>query len=317
MRNAMLDGMLGLTIGDALGDPVQFMSRKQVQKRGLVTGMEEGGPFGTPAGTWTDDSSLALATLDSLVRKPQVDLTDIAQNYYEWLYNGKFTPFGHSFDIGRTCMQAIQRFGRTHSPLNCGITGEYANGNGALMRILPTSVFFALRVLDGRMGLDEAVRGVESIAAITHNHHRTNMICGLHFFLTKAILSEEGALARRMQSGFDEGFAYYDQRDEIREEEIDCLRNEAEFAKTPEDAIRAGGYVVDAFKAACWSLHGTASFRDALLKAVNLGDDSDTVGAITGGLAGLYYGHEGIPGEWLDKLQRREWIEEMCKKVQL
>ena len=91
------------------------------------------------------------------------------------------------------------------------------------------------------------------------------------------------------------------------------LRDLKEFAAVPEDAIKSTGYVVDSIEAAVWSLIRTDSFKDALLTAVNLGDDADTVGAIAGGLAALYYGYDEIPEEWLAVIQRRDWIEELCK----
>ena len=148
----------------------------------------------------------------------------------------------------------------------------------------------------------------------------SNTACGLYYFMAAAILKGEGSLIDRLQAGLDEGFAFYETymdgldlpfEDYLEEKKnlncYDRLRVLYTFADLPSDAIRGTGYVVDALEAAVWSLVTTADFESALLKAVNLGDDTDTVAAIAGGLAGLYY--QSIPSDWIAALQRREWIE--------
>ena len=135
--------------------------------------------------------------------------------------------------------------------------------------------------------------------------------------MIREILEGTGSLAERLQAGLDKGFGYYD-RDPAKAEELKYygrLRDLETFAQVPAEAIRSSGYVVDTLEAAVWSLVTTDSFQEALLKAVNLGRDTDTVGAIAGGLAGLYYGYEAIPTEWIAELKRKEWIEELCEKA--
>ena len=132
------DGMMGLIVGDALGCPVQFMSREEIAGRGkgLVTGMESGGVYQMPEGTWTDDSSMALATLDSIRELGIVDLEDIMTRFIDWYEDGEYTPFGEAFDIGNTCSSAIENYERERNADTCGETTEYSNGNGSLMRII-------------------------------------------------------------------------------------------------------------------------------------------------------------------------------------
>jgi ADP-ribosylglycohydrolase len=72
--------------------------------------------------------------------------------------------------------------------------------------------------------------------------------------------------------------------------------------------IRGSGYVVDSLEAALWAFHHSSSFEEGALKAVNLGDDTDTTGAVYGQLAGCYYGVTGIPARWLERLAHREMI---------
>ena len=133
--------------------------------------------------------------------------------------------------------------------------------------------------------------------------------------MASAILTIDSSLNDRLQAGLNTGFAFYEHylADHENLEYYDRMRDLEAFASLPEGSIRSSGYVVDALEAAVWSLVNADSFETALLKAVNLGDDTDTVGAIAGGLAGLYYGYDAIPEDWLGVLQRCEWIEGLCE----
>ena len=150
---------------------------------------------------------------------------------------------------------------------------------------------------------------------MTHAHIRSNIACGLYYFMASAVLSGDGSLTERLQMSLDRGFAFYEHylADHENLEYYDRMRDLEAFASLTEDSIRSSGYVVDALEAAVWALSNSGSFDGALLKAVNLGDDTDTVGAIAGGLAGLFYGYDAIPADWLAAIQRREWIEGLCE----
>ncbi len=313
--NIWLDGMMGLIVGDALGCPVQFMERDEIRDReqGTVTGMESGGVYDMPAGTWTDDSSMALATLDSIRELGEVDLDDIMDSFVSWYEEGEYTPFGEAFDMGNTCSLAIEKYEQEHDPMLCGGISEHSNGNGSLMRIVPACLYAYTKGLPD----EEAVKVVHEVSGLTHNHLRSKIACGLYYFCVREILDGSGRLAERLQYGFDKGFAYY-QNDIGNLTQLSFygrLRDLEEFAAISENGIKSTGYVVDSLEAAIWSLLRTDSFRDCLLTAVNLGDDSDTIGAIAGGLAGLYYGYEAIPEEWLSVIQRKGWIEELCQGI--
>ena len=314
MHNIWLDGVMGVIIGDALGCPVQFMERDELKERGLVTGMEEHGTYDMPVGTWTDDGSMTIATLDSINALGEIDLEDIMTSFVDWYEDGEYTPFGEAFDIGNTCSFAIEAYEKDHDLLSCGRTSDHSNGNGSLMRIIPVCLYACEKGLTN----DDAVKFVHAVSGLTHNHVRSKMACGLYYFCVRAILKGEGNLRDRLQSGMDQGFSYYE-KDIANRVELSYygrLRDLSEFSDTKEDEIKSTGYVVDSLEAAIWSLINTESFKECELKAVNLADDSDTIAAIAGGLAGLYYGYEGMPEEWLSVIQRREWIEEMCRKAE-
>ena len=312
--NIWLNGIMGVVVGDALGCPVQFESREEVARH-PVTGMRGYGTFNLPEGSWTDDSSLTIALLESIRRVGKIDLDDIMGNFMKWLYDGEFTPYGESYDIGRGTMQAINRYSKNRNAKKCGGDEEWNNGNGSLMRIMPACIYCTVMESSGMYSDRDAIDAIHSVGGLTHAHIRSNIACGLYFFMAKYILFREGSLQESILEGLTQGFAFYESylADKENLHYYDRLKDLETFKSLPAEKIKSTGYVVDALESAVWSLITTDSFDQALLKAVNLGDDTDTVGAIAGGLAGLYYGYDSIPEEWLSAIKRREWIEDMCR----
>lgn len=335
MNSFWLDGIMGVLIGDALGNPVQFMSRHSVEKRGLVKGMEEGGVFNMPAGSWTDDGSMTLATLDSLIAKGTIDYDDMMERFIRWDSFGEYTPFGRAYDQGITCMDAIDRYSRRHKWTSCGKTGEHANGNGGLMRIMPVCLYAAVKEADGTLTEKEAVQTVHNATLLTHNHLRVCTASGIYYFMCREILKLRGlfgdteadreagsanmtgsTLRRVLQRGMDNAVSFYAQNDMDEEfTHYARMKDLEKYAETDADKIKSSGYVVHTLEAVVWSLITTDSLEEALLKGVNLGDDADTVGAIAGGLAGLFYGYDSVPEAWKNAMQKRAWLEDMCRKA--
>ena len=313
-RNIWTNAIMGLVTGDALGLPVQFKSREEL-KENPVTKMFGYGTFHMPKGAWSDDSSMTLATLDSIRECKGINYDDIMERFIGWEIHGQYTPTGKAYDQGCTCMEAIYNYIANRDYMTCGKTGEWANGNGALMRIMPVCLYVYSEYKKGSISIAEAIKIVHQAASLTHNHLRSNIACGIYFFMTKAILDKEGSLIERLQKGMDDAKTYYtsDINNLVEWTRFSRMENLYEFANTPENEIKSSGYVVDTIEAAVWSLITTNSFEDALLKAVNLGKDTDTVGAIAGGLAGLYYGYKGIPNEWKDVIIMKDEIVALCE----
>lgn len=344
-RNIWLDGIMGVVTGDALGCPVQFKKREELD-RDPVTGMRGYGTYNMPAGTWTDDSSMTLATLDSILERGKLNFPDIMYRFALWLAKGKYTPFGEAFDVGDVTMDAIARYMRMEEPDidKCGGISPEDNGNGSLMRIMPACLY-----LYQRYHLQEddmtAVWAIHKVSGLTHNHLRAKMACGLYYFMVCEILDAkkksdagnrtEEAIDSRLEyileKGMNDAWSFYshciggdrrgrDQasgafyRSELYHYHQEWRRVDAHT--TPRDAVRSDGYVVDTLNAAVWCLVTTGSYRECALKAVNLGHDTDTIAAIAGGLAGLWYGYDSIPKEWLEVIQRRKWIEDMCRRAE-
>ena len=316
MSNIWKDGMLGLIVGDALGVPVEFMSRTELMKN-PVTGMREYGTHHQPRGTWSDDSSMALAELDSIRTVGNIDYTDMMERFSRWCMHGEYTPFGEVFDIGMATSRALMNYAKGMAPLESGGKTEWDNGNGSLMRILPVCLYLFERQKKVCTSENESIYMIHAVSALTHAHLRSQMACGIYYFLVKAILEREGTLENRLQEGMDRAFQYYrqDLSNHRELENYKRLADLSEFKENPKEGIKSSGYVVDTLEAAVWCLLHSHSYKETVLMAVNLGEDTDTIGAVAGGLAGLYYKEEGIPQEWTQVLQRREWIEEVLQGV--
>ncbi len=318
MKDKWLDGIFGVIVGDALGCPVEFRHRYELQKD-PVTNMRGYGTFDLPAGSWTDDSSLTLALLDSLGERKAIVLPDIMDKFTAWLEQGDYTPYGDTFDVGRGTEQAIYRYKWGKDVTACGGTSAHDNGNGSLMRIMPACLYCYEQEQLGKMDRKAAIDMIHTVSGLTHNHLRSKIACGLYYFMVASILgdTEDTPLIDLLQRGMTSGWTFYAQAG-TDPAELACyshLLNLAYFATVGEEEICSSGYVVDTMETAVWSLITTNSYAECTLNAVNLGEDTDTVAAIAGGLAGLYYGMDQIPHDWLKAIARKDWIYDLCEKM--
>lgn len=298
--------MLGHAVGDALGVPVEFCARKELDEK-PVTDMMGFGSYPVPAGSWSDDTSMALCALDSL-KKGRIDYNGIMDNFVMWLSNDDYTPTGEAFDVGRTCLTAIRRYCRKDAPpaLECGLSEEDSNGNGSLMRIHP----FVLYAYGNDMPFEEWINLIKNGSAITHAHERSRLGCLIYAFVLYHLLGDPNkdsiklALKRAEINLSDSSeFVYYNRI------------FKSGFSSLDGEEIKSSGYIVDTLEAALWCVLTTNSYRECVLKAVNLGEDTDTVAAVAGSMAGVLYGYDSIPEAWLDKLKKRDYIEKMCEEA--
>ena len=252
MDKKLRDAVYGLAIGDALGVPFEFSGRGSFE----CTKMVGYGFWDQPAGTWSDDTSMTIATAKSLKDNGGKILThDMFDNFMQWADSEDFNCNGECFDIG----------GATGAALRTGIpqTGERSNGNGSLMRILP------LAFVDCK---DEEIRDV---SAITHGHEISMQACVIYVHIAKRLLAGETIQKIIPTLNYEKPF------DRL------CM-----IDQLPEDEIKSSGFVVHTLEATLWVLAKYDNFKDTVLAAVNLGDDTDTTGAVAGGLAGIIYGVE-------------------------
>lgn len=249
----------GFAIGDALGVPFEF------KKRGTFTckEMTGHGTWNLESGTWSDDTSMTLATLDSIKEKGRIDIEDMRSRFCDWFYDAKYTANNEVFDVGNTTRIALQQ--------ESGMDDYYSNGNGSLMRILPLAFTEAT---------DDEIRAV---SAITHGNKISTEACVEYVHLARRLINREAI-------GYDD----------IKYETV--------------EKIESSGFVLHTLIASIWCLLNTKSYEEAVLTAVNLGDDTDTTAAVVGGLAGIMYGYESIPKEWIDQLKNKELIDSILNK---
>lgn len=255
----------GFAVGDALGVPYEFKKRGSFKCKGM-TGF---GTHNQPPGTWSDDTSMILATCDSIRICDGIFPDDIMIHFEKWLNTGAYTPHGKVFDVGNTTAQAISNLSRIGFPaVRCGLSDEWSKGNGSLMRILPIAFV---------QGFDW--EDVENVSKLTHAHTVCiQKCCELVWYCSNLIKNPDFLIPH-------------------------CITR-----KKKKDII-SSGYVVTTLEAALWCLGTSKSYKEAVLKAVNLGGDTDTIAAITGGLAALKWGYSAIPEEWIDQLANKELID--------
>lgn len=291
------DGIYGLAVGDALGVPYEFMTREQIADSPCI-GMTGNGTHDKPAGTWSDDTSMTLALMDGLCGFSENGYPGIMRNFCEWLGKGKYTVDG-MFDVGITCRKAIFAFVSGKTPTECGGGGEYDNGNGSLMRILPAVLYSIEKYGKPDYGF------ISDISALTHRHEISKTACYIYALTVQSIINGEpfrDSVVKAAQAAGNGCNGVFDR-----------MKTEA-FFDLPEEQIKSSGYVVDTLEAAVWCVGVTSDFGDCVCRAVNLGKDTDTVAAVAGSLAGLLYGKDSIPAQWLGVLRGKEIINEIIDK---
>lgn len=300
--------ILGIAIADALGVPVEFMDREKLAYK-PVKDYVGYGTHDVPAGTWSDDTSMVLATLDSLARG--LDYTDIMGRFCEWKQNAAYTATDEVFDMGVTTNDALCKFMKGTPALECGGPLVSDNGNGSLMRIAPAVLYVNSMFAD--TSIEERIEIVHNISALTHSHLRSKIGCGIYAFVLMELLKASDK--ESVTYGLKRAKWHYEEQLEYSEELSFFSRLfEESFGELPVEVIKSSGYVVDTLEAAIWCVLNTDSYSDCVLKAVNLGKDTDTVAAVAGSLAAVLYGLEGIPKKWIDELKNKELLLEICDR---
>ena len=289
------DGICGLTVGDALGVPVEF-SRREKLIENPVTGMRGYEMYYKPPGTWSDDTGMTLATMDSIIEKRAIDYDDMMKKFCQWKDDDKYWQ-EELFDIGITTEKGINNYKSGMKPLECGCTGERDNGNGSLMRILPLAYI---------PNIDYET--VENVSGLTHGHMRSKIACVLYVEIARSMLENDLSIDEHVKKACDKIKEYYSDSNE--------LKHFKRIFDDDLDEVESSGYVIKTLECVIHCLRTTSSYREAVLKAVNLGRDTDTVGCICGGLAGIYYGFDAIPVDWTSEIRKIEYIYKLCKKYE-
>lgn len=307
MKNKIESGLFGLAIGDALGVPVEFKSREKL-KQNPVVDMMGFMSWNQPPGTFSDDSSLAFCTAESLCKG--FDIEDMAITFVKWMQEGYWGAHNKVFDIGGTTKHSLARVAKGESARNSGNFFDEDNGNGSLMRILPL-VFYLQKEND----IEGIYQKVKAVSSITHAHFRSGFACFIYVVYCLEILKDRDKFEaykemRNVLSKFLEDKKYNPVEVQLFER---ILKNDIWIY--PENEIKSSGYVLHSLEASFWCFLNSDTYEETVLKAVNLGEDTDTTGAIAGGLAGIYYGIENIPEKWIDILVRSVDIEDLAERL--
>lgn len=258
MNTLLRSAIYGQAVGNALGVPFEFCARGTFD----CTDMVGHGSHNQPAGTWSDDTSMALAICDSYRELGYIDADDMRAKFITWYREDAYTC-DRLFDIGNATATALR--------LGHGLSGERDNGNGSFMRTIPLAFTDAT---------DDEIR---EVSAITHAHPTSTEACVRMVHAARDLAAGMNPTTVACNYGVDAG--------------------------KPVQDVRSGGYVLHTYEAALWCLANTDNYKQCVLDAVNLGDDTDTTGAVAGALAGIVYGMEGIPSNWLERLRSKDTIE--------
>ncbi len=304
--NPVHGALFGVAIGDALGVPAEFTSRKTLQLDPIkdFVGYKS---HNQPPGTFSDDSSLTFCLAETLCTG--FDLHDLANRFINWREHAYWTAGGVMFDIGMTTYEAISNLKHVPRPQLAGGYDESSNGNGSLMRIMP--LLFYIRDFD----IEKRYVTVSDVSSMTHGHIRSVISC--FYYLEYALELLKGSDKQTAYANTAKTVSEFLVSNRTETSELNLfapLLNE-NIATQHVDSIPSSGYVLSTLKAAMYCFLTTGNYADAVLMAVNLGDDTDTTAAVTGGLAGLYYGFESIPEKWVKEIKRTNDIKDLCDRL--
>lgn len=305
-HNQYLAAIIGHAVGDAMGIPTEFSKREELLKNPVLE-MIDSPDLGLPAGSWSDDTAMEIATIDSFIHKKCFDYKDIMDRWVKWINESEYTSTGVTFDIGRTCLKAIKKYCNGSAPLQCGSTSINENGNGSLMRILPVALYAYMRNLD-----DISIqRLTDEMSSLTHAHEVSRLGCYIYVQFVICLLKEyEKEDAYRYVQDLD--YSSYN----VNSINLYTRILDGQIEGQILDDIKSTGYIVDTLECVLWIFMNARNYKEAIIASTNIGGDTDTIGAIVGSMAGIYYGIDSIPSKWLDKLQRKEFLVELTSKFE-
>ena len=311
--NKIKGAFFGVAIGDAVGVPFEFFSREEMSLK-PASDMIGHGTHNQPIGTWSDDSSLTFCLAEALANNGY-DLTSISFNFHMWKNTAYWSARGEVFDIGVTTSIAISRLlaildndEDDELKMLKHQSFEDENGNGSLMRIMPMLFYIFGKPISQQFEM------IWEVSALTHRHIRAAMSCLIYLKFAEKLLEGKGP-----------NTSYLEMRKEIIEfwNDIDFSESESmhfkrliqkDIRNVKIDDLKSGGYVIEVLESSIWFFLNSSSYRETILSIINIGHDTDTSAAIAGGLAGIYYGVEGIPQDWVSQIARKDDIEDLAKR---
>lgn len=303
------DSLYGFIVGDAMGVPVEFEDREKLINK-PVTSMLGYGSHDVEAGVYSDDTSMTLATMDSIIKQNGIiNYNDIADKFCNWVNNNEYTATNKIFDIGMTTKYAlIKYFNNKIDATMCGGTNINENGNGSLMRMLPIALYcFYKNIKDD----NEIFTLVKNSSSITHAHDISILGCYIYVRYVISLLETKNKIS---SYNFIKKLDYSMFIEEVKLEYSRILFGDISTLNIND--INSSGYVVDTLEAVFWIILNCSNYNESIIGAINLGGDTDTIGAITGSIAGILYGYDNISKRWISKLKNKDYIDEIIIKFE-
>ncbi len=292
--NRCLGSFVGLAVGDAVGAPLEFSHRGTFRP---IEDMIEGGYFNLKTGEWTDDTAMALCLAESLLRMNGFDAKDQMDHYSRWFLDGVFSCKDRAFGMGQTFMNSIIKYHMTGDPFS-GMSRPKRPGNGCIMRLAPIPIFFY-------PDLEKIIRYSGESSKTTHGMPES--------IYASRLFGEILGLALAGKS--KEEILFSNQIGDSDCPEIISGISCGNYRSKPESEIESTFFAGKCLEAALWCFLNTDNFRDAILKAANLGGDADSTAAVCGQVAGAYYGIDSIPQNWKDVLVKKELIFSIAQQL--
>lgn len=308
MDKSMKNGIIGFVVGDVLGVPVEFMTREELRKNPVVD-LRAYGTHNQPLGSWSDDTSMTLATMDSIIHKEKIDTTDIGNRFLNWYRKNKYTPRGKVFDIGRTTIQALVKYElKLNKAKNCGEEDEYSNGNGSLMRMIPIAYYiYYKKIKDDK----EIYNIVKDVSSITHKHEVSILGCYIYVSFILGLLN--GLEKKQAYKNIKKLNYNYFSKDSLKRYDR-ILKGDITALNL--NNINSDGYIVSTLECVLYMFLKSNDYNTTILEGVNLGNDTDTIGSCLGGLLGLYYGLDSIKESWKENIIKYDYIIDLCNKFE-
>ena len=303
------DSLYGFIVGDAMGVPIEFEDREKLINK-PVTSMLGYGSHDVEAGVYSDDTSMTLATMDSIIKQNGIiNYNDIADKFCNWVNNNEYTATNKIFDIGMTTKYAlIKYFNNKIDATMCGGTNINENGNGSLMRMLPIALYcFYKNIKDD----NEIFTLVKNSSSITHAHDISILGCYIYVRYVISLLETKNKIS---SYNFIKKLDYSMFIEEVKLKYSRILFSDISTLNIND--VNSSGYVVDTLEAVFWIILNCSNYNESIIGAINLGGDTDTIGAITGSIAGILYGYDNISKRWLSKLKNKDYIDEIITKFE-
>lgn len=322
MNNKKLGGLYGALLGDSCGCPYEFQTASKIPPHDQIE-MIPPEDFARswkkiPVGTYTDDGAQALCLLSTLldrvphaidcVQSPEkakataqkkddeAFLVKLRAKLVAWLGGGLMSVDNVTFDSGMQTKKALMYCDSTKVVIE-ELSRPMDSGNGSLMRSIPVALVAT--------SLEDAMLVGALQSLVTHPNARCQMTCAWYSAIAYQMLHTGLEADEVLGTTFLELKEVFPQHiDELN------LINAAE-----NNEVDGTGYVVDAFWSALHALRNGKTFKDVIKNAIALGNDTDTTACIAGGLAGIKFGYDGLPTDWLDLLRGKNLIEPLANRL--